>query len=316
MKLIFEWLKKNISTIFTFLGIFLTIYFSIFYIPSYVREMQNEKIKNINDSLIENLQELIYNNYTLEVDDIKSMIKGKELKYKISYPYSIEELLSLTRDDFLENKFIPLKERTKLISVLDSLKFQAVIIDSSKIVIQKRTTTTSIYSIITSLLGVLIAIAGFISAIFKLKKEKEIEIEMDVNKREDEIKYNVISGFKYEKLIENALSSLNLDFQTADVKGDFYGYDFFIKSKDKNFVIQAKYYIHGKKISTQTIHKLINIMSTIQANGILVTNVDLTQSAQNILNDYNSKNEEYPISIVIGEEKDELISKIRKIILT
>jgi hypothetical protein len=66
----FELIFKNVANIFTIIGVLLTIYFSVFYVPGYIREYQNEKIKNINKNLIETLQEIIYNNENLTIHDI------------------------------------------------------------------------------------------------------------------------------------------------------------------------------------------------------------------------------------------------------
>src|SRR5690606_3443123 len=122
MKEIWNWLVKNFSNLFTIIGIVLTVYFSLFYVPDYIRDNENERVKNINADLIESVQEVVYNNYELDQKQIEALIKGKEIKFKIEYPYSPKELLIQTQETFMANKFIPLNERVKVVKKIDSIR--------------------------------------------------------------------------------------------------------------------------------------------------------------------------------------------------
>src|SRR5690606_29908590 len=122
MKEIWNWVVKNFSNLFTIIGIALTIYFSIFYVPDYIRDNENEKIKNINQDLIESIQEIIYNKHKINQNQIKALIRGKEIKHRVKYPYSPDELLIQTQEIFMANKFIPLNERITVVSRIDSLR--------------------------------------------------------------------------------------------------------------------------------------------------------------------------------------------------
>ena len=109
------------------------------YIPGYISEARNEKINNVNSSLIENLQELIQGNQNVDIDGIEKESKGKEIKYDIKYHYTVKDLLIQTREDFLSNKFIPLKERVKLVEKIDSLIFLADIAKGVELSVAKKT---------------------------------------------------------------------------------------------------------------------------------------------------------------------------------
>ncbi len=318
MKDLLEWFKNNITTLFAFLGIFLTIYFSIFHIPDYVTEMQDEKIKSVNNSLIENIQELVYNRHKLEIGDLKSMIKGKELKHNVIYPYSIEELIMLTQERFIENKFIPLKERTRLIAALDSIKLKTSTLDTtiiSKPKEESKFLSTNILGLLAGLVGVILGVLGILSTSIKLKREKEVSLELDINKREDEIQDTIKNSIEYEKIIEEILSAMNVDFQKASTKHD-YGYDFFVNTQRGNYTIEVKYRSQSRNISSRIIHQLIGIMSRLNSRGILITNVDVAQSAKNIIKEYNLVNRENTVSIISGEDKEELKEQLRKLLVT
>ncbi|MCP4159383.1 MAG: hypothetical protein GY760_04880 [Deltaproteobacteria bacterium] len=317
MKILYEWAKNNISNLFTFLGIFLTIYFSIFYIPGYVKETQNEKLRGINESLIETVQELIFNNEKLDVKNISMMIKGKELRFKISYPYSIDELLTLTQERFLENKFIPLKERKKLFDKIETIKT----VSSNNINTDPKDSKSFDYSVITSwvsvlagIVGVLVSILALLSTLFKLKNEKEMGIEEDVKNREEEIQSNVVKVFAYEKMIEEVLKELGFNYQTSATSRD-YGYDFLVTTdKKKTFVLEAKYYHRNKIIPLNMIYKILGVISKTDYAGILVTNCKLSKKSDEIVKQHNKKESNKPFYIVHAETREELSENLRKFI--
>jgi len=315
MKYLIEWLKKNTSTLFTFLGIVLTIYFSIFYIPAYVKEMREEKVNNINNTLIENVQELVYNKHRLSLDEIQSMIKGKELRYNITYPYSAKELLILTQERFLDNKFIPLSERTILISSIDSIKNQIASIDTSRISIAKISNSSSdIISIIVSLIGVILGIVGAFSAFIKLKKEKELDLEKNINDRSEEIENRIKNAFEYELMVEDILKTLGLDYSRIPHSIRDYNYDFLISLNKQNYVVEIKYSSSKSKMSAHTISKLAYASSENNAKGILITNVELTYSASEALIAHNTNYKESTIFVARSESKEELINTFKKIL--
>ncbi|HGH8139668.1 TPA: restriction endonuclease, partial [Vibrio cholerae] len=51
------WLKSNLSHLFSLLGIILTIYFSIWYVPQYSEELKFKRIESVHNELVSTIQE-------------------------------------------------------------------------------------------------------------------------------------------------------------------------------------------------------------------------------------------------------------------
>jgi len=75
----FNWLLKNISNIFSVIGIFLTIYLGFFYAPSWMEEMKNEKLRNAESEIQKSVKELVYSDSVFKVSEIKALVKAKSL---------------------------------------------------------------------------------------------------------------------------------------------------------------------------------------------------------------------------------------------
>ncbi len=79
MKEVCKWVIKNLSNIFGIVGIFLTLYFGVFYVPSWLREVQQGKIQSAKDNLNQSVKELIYSDLTCNYSEIETLIKAKKL---------------------------------------------------------------------------------------------------------------------------------------------------------------------------------------------------------------------------------------------
>ncbi|WP_206602044.1 hypothetical protein, partial [Pseudomonas aeruginosa] len=60
---------------------------------------------------MDDVQELLFDEKVIAIEDIDSFIRGKELKRGISYPYTSDELLLQVQERFMGNKFIPMEKR-------------------------------------------------------------------------------------------------------------------------------------------------------------------------------------------------------------
>ena len=191
MKDFFIALKDNLSNIFSVVGIGLTVYFAVFYVPNYVEEIEIKKIESTHESLVESIQELVYNNHAVDAGDIETLIRGKELSGHLEYPFTSEELLIQVQDRFLENKFIPLDQRKALIEKLDEIReaLPAPVVEAPEE--DRKTKFTSIYSWISAALGIVAGIFGFVSIWARNLKLEEIKIESTIEDRQESIKQNV-----------------------------------------------------------------------------------------------------------------------------
>lgn len=114
---VFRSVKNNFWNLFSScLGVLATLYFSLFYVPDYIQQITNSKITEIHISLIDTIQEFIFNEKQIDIDAIQNIIKGKELKFGVKYPFSAYELLVQVQEDFVQNKFIDLDTRKKYLT--------------------------------------------------------------------------------------------------------------------------------------------------------------------------------------------------------
>ena len=217
MKEFWNWIVKNFSNLFTVLGILLTLYFSVFYVPGYIKENENERNRSINTDLVETIQEIVYNNHILTEQKINSLIQGKELRYNTEYQYSIEELLIQTEDAFMSNKFIPLDQRIQIVNRLDSIK--SSIKPVPKPVESKATTKSFIESkeyvsvLISIIIGILATMLGSFSFFSKLRKEKKQSIDIEVEKEKEGIQEQIIKAVNFENMIADILAKNNLKYE-------------------------------------------------------------------------------------------------------
>jgi len=306
-----ESLKNNFSNLFSVIGIVLTIYFSVFYIPGYVREVRNEKVLNIHNELIENFQELVYNKQKVDIDDLKTFIKGKELRNNVDYPYSIDELLIQVQERFLENKFIPLVERRELIDTIDSIRdnLTSVNITQNSIIVkkEKKDWLGLISSLVSMVIGVLASILGLISIYFKEKRQKEYELGQDIEQKKEEIEKDVKSSIGYEKVVENILSQVKHgdNFVTFTRNQQI---DFVLESQNCKYAIEVKY--QSRPISTNVIKQILSYSEKTNSRPMLVTNSSLTRGALEEIKVYDSEHENEPFVVVSGETYDELYTNL------
>ena len=69
MKSVFDWIIKHAWNLFGVIGVALTFYFSIMYVPGYVKEITTGKVTVIHESLMDNIQELLFYEKTVSIED-------------------------------------------------------------------------------------------------------------------------------------------------------------------------------------------------------------------------------------------------------
>ena len=191
-KAFIRWIKRNSSNIYGLLGIALTIYFGVVYVPEWAKDAQKEKVYSAQNHVIQSIKELTYNDSTANISEIKSIIIGKELEQELTIPYSVYEILSLSQSSFVEDKYLSLIERKKVINRIEILKGQVLFeeVDRKKKAEQEKS-QVDILVLLSIIFSIIIATIGIISIFRKniLDKEKQDEINNDVEQ--------TISGLKY-----------------------------------------------------------------------------------------------------------------------
>ncbi|NQX46948.1 restriction endonuclease [Paenibacillus tritici] len=307
LKTFLEWSKKNLSNIFSIVGIALTIYFGAFYVPGYLAEMRAEKVNAINEAIIQDIQELIYNRENITATEIDTLIKAKEIKYNISYPFTTNELLIQISGRFIENKFIPLEQRKELFDKVDALRKtikepQPIKKEEANSLVMK------VLSTIISILSIIIAALGLNSTFFKAKKDRENQIEQDIEKREEEIQSSIMNAFAFELVVKNALNGYDFEY---NIWGSDQGIDFKLNVGGVEYVIVCKYY--KRAISIVDVRKILETANLTQLKTILVTNNSLTKSANQHIEEYNSKNI-IKLYVIQGETEKDIKKQIAAIV--
>ena len=306
-----NWLGRNISVLFSLLGILVTIYFAVLYVPSYLKEARLEKIRNINSSLIDTIQDSLYNDQELQRSDIEALIHGKELKYSVSYPYSVDELLVQVEESFYANRFIPYEKRQAIIDKIKILRGQPnVNVSPTPNIALSRDFgslfTTLGISVVTVLLMVLVVYSTYRA----YNKERQLEVEEAVNAQTDEIAESVKSGVDYERLVEAAIKDLGFDYEVATERDQ--GYDFVIRTSKGSLYVEAKYSSRAR-LSAAVVQVLPYLIGQLQANVALVTNVPPPPFAIDSIDRVNELNR-FKVYVVVANTKQNITGELRKVL--
>ena len=311
---LYKWLIKNLSNVFSFLGIILTIYLGVYYIPSYVTSVRQEKINSAKKDIIITIQELLFNNDSINVDEIDNVIRGKELQYQVDIPDSSPDIILQTEATVYDQKYLNLNTRLGIISKLDSLykKYPSTISDTSKITtIKEPSIYSSLWSIIIAIISVLISSLAAVSFFNKIKKEKEQEVINSVSEREDEIVESAQNAFEFENRIMDIVKRIvdkNPEIKLAVAFNKDRGWDFRLDYNGKTFLAEIKFLIQ-KSMSAIVIDRLFSSMKMMNANGIIITNKFIGLTAQAAVNAINHKSRSLRI-VTIENDYENILLKI------
>ncbi len=305
MNLFFKWIFKNAWNLFGALGVAGTFYFSLMYVPDYVKDITTGKVNVIHESLMDDVQELIFYEKSISIDDIKMFIRGKELKQGISYPYTSEELLLQVQERFMGNKFIPLEKRESLLASINKLR--ASYTPPSEPV-EKEFDWTPIISWLLSAFGAVIAAVGASSLAGKLKSDKETEA--DIISGDIIINHHggsmSASAYEYEKMVGDTLSDLGLS-----LKSESNEYDFLVEQKGQEFIVEVKKY--RKMLGLGTARSFLNMILASGKGGVLVVSSGITQRTKELIQEHNQISENQKIYVVTGDSKDKVKSQLSEI---
>ncbi len=308
MKEFFSAVKNNLSNLFAIFGILLMVYFSVFYVPQYVEELKLKKIEAANNALMSVIQELVYNNHPIDEEDLMTLVRGKELKENIVYPYSLDELLIQTQERFLDNNFIPLEQRKALVEKIDTIRHQLTKpLEEKK---EEKTKFPNIFVLIIAFTGVAASILGLLSFWAKAKFLKELELESKLEETKEELKYQVREGVKIESLVSEALKGIvnesEFKYGTQDT-----GVDFIVELKEgKRVGIEVKYTETGL-IPVRTISELISVSHFLEIPILLISNAPLTKNASKKVEDYNKAFHKTKIDILTIKELGDIKNNLR-----
>lgn len=307
MKDFYNWVVKNLWNLFGLAGVFATFYFSLT-VPNYVEDIATSKAKVVHESLIGDVQEILFNEKELSINDIESFIKGKELKQSVRYPYNADELLLQVQERFVGNKFLPLDKRENLLKTITSIR--------SNYVPPKNEESTPFnwrpyLSTLLSILGVIASLFGLKSIFNKVKLDKEVEIDMDDMIILDEAHRSTPYGLEeFENLVGETLNDLGVIDTSAsrnrDVKPDFWAL-----SNGQRFIVEAKRY--RKLLGVGSLRQFLGTVSLSGCHGILVVSSGVTERTKSLVKEHNKFNENQQVYLVIGDAKNDIKSQLQHI---
>jgi hypothetical protein len=309
MKDFLSWIKDNLSHMFSLVGIVLTIYFSIFYVPQYSEDIKLKRIEGMNGELISTIQELVYNKHKIDTHDIETLIKGKEFKENVEYPYTVEQLLIQVQESFLANKFIPLDSRKELVESIDSIRETIQPTNPSEEP-KEDLAKFNWLSIFAAGLGVMVSLFGSFSLFSSAKKQREEEVEERIVAQKEMFQHRIKRAFALEEFVGRKLESIyGADSVDREGQTDI-GVDYLVRINGKpKFAVEVKFTDTGL-IPLRTINQIGSIAKNLGYPVVLVTNAELTNNARHRFEKFNKEIEGSNIYIVSVEE----IEKIDEII--
>ncbi len=309
----YESLRDNLSNIFSIVGIVLTVYFAVFYVPNYVERVEERKIQAVHESLIESIQELTYNNHKIDANDLETLIRGKELSRQIKYPYTSDELLIQVQNKFLENQFIPLEQRKNLIEKIDEVRESLPPVEPAA-EDEKASwfNLNFLVSILSVLVGLGLSAIGAISVWVRSKEIEEIKIETKIEDREEFIlksahAANIIERQMYDQLKE-ILGADHVEYCPPSTPVDF-----LIRTElGRDVGVELKYTQTGL-IPLRVANQLASAAIELKMPVVLLANASPSTTAKKRLVDFNEKHPETQIKWLNIDESENLKRDIQNL---
>ncbi|ELD3423818.1 restriction endonuclease [Enterobacter hormaechei] len=312
MKSLIGWIIKNGWNLFSCVGVIATFYFSLIYVPGYVEEINSAKSTVTKESLVDNVQELLFYDKKLSINDVDSFIKGKTLEQNSSYPYTSDELLLQVQDRFMSNKFIPLEKRESLKETIKAIRSTYIKPTGPK---ENSFSYVTLMPALFSLLGTIAAAFGTLSLIKKIKIDKETEVDIvssDISYQNNN-SANTSLAFEFEKTVGEVLSELGVLVDSQNVSRDV-GYDFEVKAKGRNYIVEVKYF--RKLLGLGTARDFIYQVNSSGKGGILIVSSGVTERTRQFINEHNNLSDSQKVYLVIADAKQKLREKLQEILVS
>lgn len=302
---------NNFSIVYTIIGIVSTIYLSCFFVPDYLIEKEQTKINAINDALISDLGKLLISGNIIEVSAINSMIKGKEIKANIKYPYSIKELLIQTQESTFANELIPgdvknmlntrLEELLKALSNTTSFDQPEQSHESTIAKILKNN-QAKIYLVAS--LGILLSLVGIYSIYYQYHLNKRVYLKTLFEENRIALEQQIRINLNFELVVASALKSLKMRYNAFIDKQNMSDISLQTES-GKTIYIKSRHWQIGESIDPDSILNFIKLVVSNKASGIFMTNIDNKQAFSSF-DQHNKTNPTNKIYLIVGDTLEEL----------
>jgi len=302
---------NNFSIVYTIIGIVASIYFTCFFIPEYLVEKEENKINNINDALISDLSKLLISGNEVELSAINSMIKGKEIKSDIKYPFSIKELLVQTQESTYANEFIPGEVKnmlnSKLVELLNTLSNTTSFNDPEE---TKETTFNKIIQnnkvkiYVIASFGIILGMIGIYSIYYQYHLNERVYLKELFDENKAALEQQIRVNLNFELVVANALKSLKMKYNAFIDKQNLA--DLNLKTESgKTIYIKSRHWQIGEHINPDFITKFIQLVISNNANGIFISNLDSKQ-AFGKFDEHNKNNPDHKIYLIVGDTMEEV----------
>lgn len=311
---IFKWLLRNLSNFYGLVGILLTLYFGFYYVPDWVEETKHEKILAAKLDIQQNIKELVFSDSTVTIIEIGNLYHAKEIELETSFPFDITQILTLTQESFMEDKFLPLSKRRELNNEIEVIKkgfIKSSKNNSSKSVIKE--SNVSVYQIISIAITALAAIFGVVSFYLNFKNEEDKQAEIN----------NELERSKLE--VKDSFSILNVERKYIDVfrnlpkVNDIYvpnydeGYDMSFMYENKRHYVEFKF-LSQSKVGLGSFKNFLNSIKQKTGEGWLIYNTDLTPLAIKEAKEYNESNKGIYLRLIKVTNEKELVEKVKDLL--
>ncbi|EGG94208.1 hypothetical protein IMCC1989_211 [gamma proteobacterium IMCC1989] len=311
LKDIVNWSIANFWNLFSFIGVIATIYVGFFYVPDYVEDMTIGKQNTVHRELVSDIQELVFYDQPITLQDVESVISGKELSYSIVYKFTSMELLNQIQNEFLKNKFIPLEKRNELIQRIKELRKQY---QTPETPTPKPYNVYELISIAVSVLSVIFALLATISIFVKNRDDKELEVDFASSENSTNHVMNSHSqyahtAYEYEKMVGTVLDELSILKKDSELSSSR-NVDFIAEINGKELVVEVKAY--RRMIGLGNAREFAYLTESLKRGGVLVAKSGATKRAQHFIDEHNELSDNHKIFIVSGDTKQEVKEAFQK----
>jgi hypothetical protein len=280
LKFFWNWLVKNVSNIFSFLGIILTLYFGTIYVPNWIEKNKNEKLINAQMNLEQSIKELVYSESPTELVEIEGLVRAKEIQIRQAYPISRQELLTKVQESFMQDRFLPLETRKLLMAELELLKDKIQKRTLINVVLMSESNNSAYlsqalgwFSIVVTIVGV---IAGVVTSFFRHRMEKAKQEEIDnqlIDIEQEDWSHETASDFE-ESIIDIIASFDGVTVKSKEAEVG-YGADLEFIYNKKYYFVEIKYLLKSK-VGLRSFEKFVNESKGNEGNFWFIYNTDLT----------------------------------------
>ncbi len=314
LKTFWDWLVRNLGNVFSILGFFLTIYFGVYYVPSYLRESQNERLKNAQSEIQQSVKELVFSDSTFSITELTTLVHAKEISLNEKFPLSLTDILTKAEESFMEDRFLPLIKRRELIRKIEIAKQQLPKVTTTTTDNQKSESKGTWWAELISIIAAIVTgITGIISFIYKYQADKDKEEEIK-NESQDIIPTKEIKHYAYE--FEKAIAEVlreRKDIQLKEQSGNDRGIDFEFSHNNKHYFIEAKY-LSRSKIGLNTFHQLTYFLHDKSGEVWLIYNTDLTPLVVKEIENFNANNKQTKIRAIRATSAKEFSDKLNELL--